>query len=82
MLNMLPKNVFGNISGEYCVYFYLLSVVGLVFFVISVVGILYVGLRRSKGTDFFLPALLQSLAYFFIYLQNRLLFNICSKTLN
>jgi hypothetical protein len=32
--------------------------------------------------DFFLPAAVQSLAYFFIYLQNRLLFNMCAKTLH
>ena len=81
MSEMIPSNLFGEISGEYCVYFYLLSVVGLVFFVISIVGIVYIGIRKSKGFDFFLPALVQSLAYFIIYLQNRLLFNMCSKTL-
>jgi hypothetical protein len=82
MSAILPKNIFGNISGEYCVYFYLLSVVGLVFFAISVIGIVYFGVRRSKGVEFFLPAFLQALAYFFIYFQNRLLFNMCARTLN
>ena len=82
MSNILPKNIFGNISGEYCIYFYLLSVVGLVFFAVTVIGILYFGIRRSKGADFFIPAIMQSLAYFFIYLQNRLLFNMCAKTLH
>lgn len=81
MTNVLPKNLFGNISGEYCVYFYLLSVIGLVFFAISIAGIAYIGISRGKGLDFFLPAVVQSLAYFFIYLQNRLLFNMCAKTL-
>ena len=82
MSGILPSNLFGNISGEYCVYFYLLSVIGLVFFVISIAGIAYIGISRKKGLDFYLPATVQSLAYFFIYLQNRLLFNMCSKTLH
>jgi hypothetical protein len=81
MSDVIPKNLFGTISGEYCIYFYLLSVIGLVFFAISIAGIAYIGISKNKGMDFFLPALVQSLAYFFIYLQNRLLFNMCSKTL-
>jgi hypothetical protein len=75
------SGLFGNISGQYCLYFYLLSVIGIVLFVISIAGILYIGISRKKGLDFFGPAFVQTLAYFFIYLQNRLLYNMCSRTL-
>ena len=81
MSGIIPSNLFGSISGEYCIYFYLLSVIGLVFFVLAIAGIAYVGIRKNKGFDFYFPATIQSLAYFFIYLQNRLLFNMCSKSL-
>lgn len=79
--NMVPSNLFGNISSEYCLYFYLLSVIGIVFFVLAIVGSVYIGVSKNKGIDFYLPATIHSLAYFLIYLQNRLLFNMCSKTL-
>ena len=81
MSNMIPSNLFGSISGDYCLYFYLLSVMGLVFFVLAIVGTLFIGISKNKGVDFYIPAVVQSLAYFLIYLQNRLLFNMCSKTL-
>ncbi len=81
MSDMVPSNLFGTISGDYCVYFYLLSVMGLVFFVLAIVGTLYIGISKNKGFDFFVPAAVQSLAYFLIYLQNRILFNMCAKTL-
>ena len=48
MTNVLPKTLFGNISGEYCVYFYLLSVIGLVFFAISIAGIVCVALFAKR----------------------------------
>ena len=81
MSDMIPANLFGNISSDYCVYFYFLSVIGLVFFVLAIVGTVYIGISRKKGIDFFVPAVIHSLAYLLIYLQNRLLFNMCAKTL-
>ena len=62
-------------------YFYLLSAIGLFFFVVSLIGAIYFGFSKGKGFDYYVPALISSLAYFVIYLQNRLLFNMCSKTL-
>lgn len=81
MSGILPTNLFGPLSRDYCLYFYLLSAIGLFFFVVSIIGILYVGFSKGKGFDFYLPAVISSLAYFVIYLQNRLLFTMCSKTL-
>jgi len=81
MSGVIPTNLFGDISGEYCVYFYLLSVVGLVFFVLAIVGIVVIGISKNKGFDFYAPAFIQSLMYFLFYVQSRLLFNMCSRTL-
>jgi hypothetical protein len=52
-----------------------------VFFVLAVVGIVVIGISKNKGFDFYLPAFIQSLMYFFFYLQSRFLFNMCSRTL-
>lgn len=75
------NSLFGAISKEYCLYFYLLSVVGLFFFVLALFFAVYAGLSKGKNLEYFLPAIGGSLAYFFIYLQNRLLYNMCAKTL-
>lgn len=78
---MNANQVFGPISKEYCLYFYILSVIGLVLFAIAVFGAVYVALAKNKGLEYFVPALMASLAYFIAYLQNRLLYNMCAKTL-
>ena len=74
-------SLFGAIGKEYCLYFYLLSVIGLFLFVVALFGAVYVGLSKGKGVDYFLPAIAASLVYFLTYLQNRLLYNMCAKTL-
>ena len=78
---MNTSNLFGPISRDYCLYFYLLSIIGLVFFAIAIFGAVYVGLSKGKGAEYFIPTLLSSFIYFFAYLQNRLLYNMCAKTL-
>ena len=74
-------SLFGAISKEYCLYFYLLSVIGLFLFVVALFGAIYVGLSKGKGAEYFIPAIAASLVYFLTYLQNRLLYNMCAKTL-
>ena len=78
---MNTGNLLGPISKEYCLYFYLLSVIGLVLFAVALFGAVYVGLSRGKGVEYFIPAIAASFVYFLTYLQNRLLYNMCSKTL-
>lgn len=78
---MNANQVFGPISKEYCLYFYILSVIGLVLFAVAVFGAVYAGLSKGKGLEYVVPALMASLAYFIAYLQNRLLYNMCAKTL-
>jgi hypothetical protein len=77
----MSGNLFGPISKDYCLYFYILSVIGLVFFALALFGAVYVGMSKGKGVDYFIPAIAASFVYFLTYLQNRLLYNMCAKTL-
>lgn len=77
----MNANLLGPISKEYCLYFYILSVIGLVLFAIALFGAVYVGLSRGKGVEYFVPAIAASFVYFLTYLQNRLLYTMCSKSL-
>ena len=69
----------GPISEKYCYYFYILSVLAIVFFVIVFIGIIYNVLRSKQKFNpwhIFL-VLVYSLQFLLIYLQNRLLYNMC-----
>jgi uncharacterized membrane protein len=75
------NDVFGPIGNEYCLYFYILSVIGMLFFVMVLVGILFTGVTKKMGVEFYLISLLYSFNFLFMYLQNRLLFNMCGNSL-
>lgn len=75
------NDVFGPIGREYCLYFYIFSVIGMILFAMILVGIVFTGITKKLGIEFYLISFLYSLNFFFMYLQNRLLFNMCGNTL-
>jgi hypothetical protein len=82
MYNMTTvDDVFGPIGREYCLYFYIFSVVGMVLFVAVIIGTVFMGMSKKLGIEFYLISFIYSLNYVFMYLQNRLLFNMCGNTL-
>ena len=74
-------NIFGPLKKEYCIWFYFLSVIGFVLFILLLVSGLFIGLTRVKGPEYYYFLITGSLVYVIFYFQNRLLYNICSKTL-
>lgn len=75
------QSVFGPLSGEYCLYFYYLSILSLFLFVVAVVTGIVTGLRRDKSFGFYASVVGASLIYFVTYFVNRLMFSVCSKAL-
>ncbi len=76
-LSNLTKDIVGPISEKYCLYFYILSVLAVVFFAVIFVGIIWTGVTKKMGFSFFFLSLLYSTQFLLIYLQNRLLYNMC-----
>jgi hypothetical protein len=74
-------NIFGPLKKEYCIWFYFLSVIGFVLLVLLLVSGVLVGIFNRKGLEYYIVLLTASLAYGIFYFQNRLLYNMCSKTL-
>lgn len=74
-------SLFGPLSKQYCFYFYILSVFGMVSLVFLVGSSLIVGIYKKKGFTFYLQMLSVAIAYGMFYLQNRMLFNMCSHSL-
>lgn len=73
--------LFGPMSKQYCLYFYILSVFGLVSLLFLVISSLVLGISKGKGITFYLGSISVAIVYGMIYLQNRMLFNMCSNSL-
>lgn len=76
--------LFGPLDNKYCLYFYYLSVIGYAFFVLTAIYLLYfVIVTKTKEEFYFLmiyKLFLASLMYGVFYFQNRILYNMCIKT--
>jgi hypothetical protein len=76
-MDNLQKSLFGPLSKQYCLYFYILSVIGLAFVAIVLISAFIIGVSKRKGIEFYLSAIIGSLGYAIFYFQNRLLYNMC-----
>ena len=76
-LSGVVNDLVGPISEKYCIYFYILSVLAIVFFAVIFVGIIWTGVTKKMGFSFFFLSLLYSTQFLLVYLQNRLLYNMC-----
>lgn len=74
-------SLFGPLGKNYCIYFYILSVFGLIAALILLISSLVIGIVNKKDPTFFLQSFMMVLAYALIYFQNRLLYNMCSSSL-
>ena len=74
---------FGPLGKEYCVYFYILSIIFGITFVISAISIgsFMVMNRKKVDTMFVVNAFFVLFNTFLAYLSNRLLNAMCVKTL-
>jgi hypothetical protein len=73
--------LFGPLSKNYCFLFYFFSLFGLIALVFFLVTGILLGVRTKKDSAFYLQILGVSIMYGIIYLQNRILFNMCSHSL-
>ena len=74
---------FGPLPREYCVYFYILSVIFGVLFVSGTVSIAYFMIMHFKkvNTTFVINSLMILLNTFLAYVVNRLLHTMCVKAI-
>ena len=73
--------LFGPLSKNYCLYFYILSVFGLVSLFFLFISTLYIGITKKKGTFLYIQMIYIGILYGMIYLSNRMLFTMCSHSL-
>jgi hypothetical protein len=75
------NTLFGPLSGEYCLYFYYLSIFSMFLFVLAVIVGFINGIRREKSLGFYVSVVGAALMYLVSYFVNRLMFSVCSKAL-
>jgi hypothetical protein len=75
------NTLFGPISGEYCLYFYYLSIFSFFLLAMTLVTGLVAGLQKGKGASFYISLLGSSLTFLISYFVNRLMYSVCSKAL-
>ena len=57
----IQQTFFSPLGKQYCMYFYILSVIGLVFVAIVLMSALIIGITKKKGFEFYLSAIIGSL---------------------
>ena len=80
-MDEINQTLFGPIAKDYCIYFYVLSVIAAVNFVLFIIGMLFYGMKKKMDFTFFIMMTFYSGAILLHYLQNRLLYNMCQASL-
>ena len=75
------NTLFGPLSGEYCLYFYWLSILSFFLLAMALVTGIVTGLQKGKGMYFYISILGASVAFLISYFVNRLMYSICSKAM-
>jgi hypothetical protein len=79
----LMDKYFGPLPREYCVYFYVLSILSAIIFVATILSTTYFMINHIKqvNTMFIINSSLILLNTFLAYLANRLLHTMCVKSI-
>jgi hypothetical protein len=73
----LYMDLFSPLGKEYCAYFYILSVFGLVSFCMFLFGSILYGFQKKQDVGYYMHALMLSSTFIVAYFQNRLLYSMC-----
>ncbi len=71
----------GSLGKSYCIYFKFIYLLGVVLMVIIALLTGYNALTTNKPINYYLNMVLLWFTYFFIFLQNKLLYDMCQATL-
>ena len=74
----LMDYLYGPLNNEYCIYFYILSVIGFVLLVIGILSTLFIGITKQKDSTFYGMMFMICMPYGLLYFHNRLLFSMCN----
>ena len=71
-------DLFSPLSKDYCLYFYVLSIIAFVLLIVNVLMFVWNLYKRKNGSEI-AKSIVGILGVFIIYFQNRLLYSMCVK---
>jgi len=74
----LMDYLYGPLNTEYCIYYYVLSVIGFVLLIIAMLSTLFIGITKQKDGIFYGEMFIICMTYGLLYFHNRLLFSMCN----
>ena len=80
-MSNLADTLFGPLSRDYCIWFYFLSILGVLWFFFYVISAFYLGIMKKKGGEYWITMIAVALGYGIFYFQNRLLHSVCMGTM-
>lgn len=82
--NVIEKTLFGPLDKQYCLYFYILTVLGFIFALMMFFYFLYLLYAANSGSNIakrsglmLQPVFISILTYIVFYFQNRILYSMC-----
>lgn len=81
MTPTINDQLFGPLDRKYCLYFYYLSVFGLILLVFLIISSLYIILTTKNSGIFGYQMAMMSVGYAIFYFQNRMLYSMCVNSL-
>jgi len=81
MTPTINDQLFGPLDRKYCLYFYYLSIFGLLLLVFLVISSLYIALTSKNSGVFGFQMVMVAIGYGIFYFQNRLLYSMCVNSL-
>jgi membrane-bound acyltransferase YfiQ involved in biofilm formation len=71
------QTLFGPLPEKYCVYFYILAIIGFISFAVVILGTIVSGVSKRLGLMHYISGLSIALVYGLFYFQSRLLHTMC-----
>ena len=71
-------DLFKPLSKDYCLYFYILSILGFVLIILNILFLVWNVYKRKNGSEI-VKNIFSILGVFILYFQNRLFYSMCVK---
>ncbi len=72
--------LFGPLNRDFCLWFYFLSVIGLILMVFVIITGIILGMSKKVGSTYYFGVFAVALTYGITYFQNRLLHSMCMNS--
>ena len=81
MTSTFANDVFGTLSKQYCIYFYILCVCSFIACILALFGFFVLFTQKNTPTATYLTTFAIVINYFLFYISHRLYYSMCINSL-